>query len=74
MKKKKLHQKWGNCNKRCFFLNACQHFNTQADTSRPPSSNTDGIGRQKEKESTELDKIKVSDDKKFMLRYRKSKI
>lgn len=54
-----------------FLLNACQHFNTQADTSRPPSSNTDGIGRQKEKESTELDKIKVSDDKKVYAQVQK---
>ncbi|UHO38828.1 hypothetical protein H5J24_01160 [Chryseobacterium capnotolerans] len=50
-----------------FLLNACQHFNTQADTSRPPSSSTtDGMVKKKEKESTEQDNIKVSDEKKSL--------
>lgn len=47
-----------------FLLNACQHFNTQADTSRPPSSNADGMVKKKENGSTEQNNIKVSDDKK----------
>ncbi|SDJ55319.1 sialidase family protein [Chryseobacterium jejuense] len=54
-----------------FLLNACQHFNTQADKSRPPSANADGIMKQKEKESAEQDKIKVSDDKKVYAQVQK---
>ncbi|WP_347217841.1 T9SS type A sorting domain-containing protein [Chryseobacterium sp.] len=55
-----------------FLLNACQHFNTQADTSRPPSSsNVDGMVKKKETQLTEQDKIKVSEDKKAYVQVQK---
>lgn len=48
-----------------FLLNACQHFNTQADTKRPSSSsNADGMAKKKEKESKETNDVKASTDKK----------
>lgn len=54
-----------------FLLNACQHFNTQADTSRPPSpSSIDGMTKKNEKEFPKQ-KIKVSDDKKAYVQVQK---
>ncbi|REC62779.1 hypothetical protein DRF65_08120 [Chryseobacterium pennae] len=49
-----------------FLLNACQHFNTQTDTSRQRSSNVDRMVKKQEKKSEEQDQIKIPADKKVL--------
>lgn len=47
-----------------FLLNACKHVNTQADTSRLPLSNADGMVKKQEKKSEEQDQANIPTDKK----------